>query len=120
VNNPIVVQQEDPIQRKLLLEILGSASDRQIFDLRDFEELVDIISRQNFSLVFMELKIGNKEQIQWLEKQDDYLIGIINRKWEQEQLTPFMEAGLSDYIFKPYQPPRLKQLISKLLTHFHK
>ena len=118
MSDSIVVYQQDPVQRGLLVEIISAGTDQHIYDLGDFDELVDVISRQNFSLVFMELIPGDEDQLQWLGNQDDYVVGIINRKWEGSQLDPFLEAGLSDYIFKPYQPPRLKRIISKLSNHF--
>ncbi len=118
MNRSILVQQKNPTQRSLLVDIINSATSRHVYELSDFEELVEITSRESFIFVFMELEAGNKDQLNWLEDQKDYILGIINRRWEENQLEPFIRAGLADYILKPYQPRRLTDLVENLTGYF--
>ncbi|MGM0380838.1 MAG: hypothetical protein ACQEP7_02530 [bacterium] len=118
MSRSILVQQQNSSQRELLVDIINSTSSRHIYELSSFDELVEISERQSSFLIFTQLEAENEKQVEWLEGEEDYVVGIINRRWEQKQLNPFIEAGLSDYILKPYQPDRLVKLVDNLSTFF--
>ncbi len=118
MSRSILVQQENTSQRSLLVEIIDSATSRHIYEVGSFEELAEISARQSSLFIFMELEAGNEQQLQWLQTQDDHVLGIINRRWEENELEPFISAGLSDYVLKPYQPERLIELVENLTEYF--
>lgn len=111
MTRPIVVQQENDVQRSFLEGIVRRAWPGKTYELPTFDELRELSRQHRFRLVFVELDPGSRSQIEWLDDQPRNVVGIVSWKWEEEQLLPFINAGLSDYILKPYQPERIRRLV---------
>lgn len=111
MTRPIVVQQENDLQRSFLEGVVRRAWPGKTYELPTFDELRELSQQHRFRLVFMELNPDSQAQLKWLREQPQNVVGIVNWKWEQEKLLPFIDAGLSDYILKPYQPERIQRLV---------
>ncbi len=111
MTRPIVIQQGNDVQRSFLEGIVRRAWPGKTYELPTFEELRELSRQHRFRLVFLELSPEAPSQLNWIREQPRNVVGIVNWKWEEQQLLPFIDAGLSDYVLKPYQPERIRHLV---------
>lgn len=109
--HPVVIQESKDSHRDLLSRIVDSTLRGTIHTFGSFEECRAFTDQQRVRFVLMELRPDSDERIDWIRDLPDDVIGVIDWEWSEEQLTPYVHAGLSDYIFKPYQPERIVQLV---------
>ncbi|MFB6357234.1 MAG: hypothetical protein ABEJ65_12055 [bacterium] len=110
MKRPIVIQQKNSTQRRLLSDIVDSSWPYiDVLEIETFQELKQVADHQRFECVFLELAPDIDNQAGWIEQSPDDVIGIINWKWNSAELEPYIAQGLFDFIVKPYQPARIER-----------
>lgn len=109
--HPIVIQESRDSHRDLLARVVDSTFRGTIHTFGSFEQCKTFTDQQRVLFVLMELTPDSDDQIDWVHDFPDEVVGVIDWEWDEQQLTPYVHAGLSDYIFKPYQPEQIVQLV---------
>ena len=111
MEHPLVIQESNPTQRELLSEIIGSTYRGDIHTFELLDDCQQFVDQQRVDGVFLELQPGNDQLVQWVRSVPDMVFGFVDWDWTEQQLRPYVDAGLDDYLFKPYQPDRIVRLI---------
>lgn len=112
VRKPIVIQESNPTQRALLHDIVDDAYRGPVQTFEPFEECRQFVEQRRVALLFLQLIPADGERVQWIGEFPDPTVGVVNWEWSEEDLERFVQAGLDDYVFKPYQPERLTDLVN--------
>jgi hypothetical protein len=112
MSRPILIEQKKNGQGSLLDRIVRNYSRREVHLISSGEELYEVTERQNYFAVYFEPRSGSREQLDWLNNYPGYIIGVVNRKVNEDFLKPFIESGMDDFIYKPYQPERIGKQIN--------
>jgi len=110
LNQPIVIQQSDHTQGEILREIVDSAYRGPVHLFHSIEECQEFLDHQQIIVAYVDLNPGDDVK-QWIRECPDDVIGLINREWTEDDIEAFVDAGLSDYVFKPYQPDRIRRQV---------
>ncbi len=111
MSRPILIEQKKNGQGSLLERIVKNYSRREVHLIFGGEELYEVTERQNYFAVYFEPRLAQRDQLYWLNNYPGYIIGVLNRKINEDFLKQFIEAGMDDFIYKPYQPERIGRQI---------
>ena len=83
------------------------------------EEALDLISKESFDIVFLDLKLEGMDGIEVLarikEIDPEIPIVMITAYGSITTAVEAMKKGASDYLLKPFEPDELSMLIEKIL-----
>ena len=112
---PLVIFSQNKTRSGLLREIIDTVYPGPIHQFSQFTEIPPFVENERPWLIYMELKPGDQQYIDWVRGVEDDVIGLISWEWEQQQVHQYVEAGIYDYIFMPPQPAQIVEQIEHLL-----
>ncbi|MFP4686795.1 MAG: hypothetical protein ACLFN5_01650 [bacterium] len=107
MSTPVLIQHRKSAQGELLQQIIRKYTRRDVFLVSESAELYEVTGHQNYFAVYFEPDFDFEKQLNWLKKYPGLTVAVVNRKVESEQLKSLIDAGIDDYIYKPYQPERI-------------
>lgn len=113
MEQPIVIQQSNQTQGEFLETLIESTYRGPVHFFEQMDECRQFLSRHRVQLIYLELREDSEELVEWIRDIPDEVIGMINWEWQEDALNRYLDAGVSDYIFKPYQPERVIQQVKR-------
>jgi len=115
---PILVADDEAVVREALKDWLREGG-YEVATAEDAEQALEIIGRQEFGVVVLDLKLPGKDGIEVLKEaraQRPNLKAIIITAYpSRETAAEAVKAGAIDYLTKPFVPSALEQLIEGVL-----
>lgn len=109
-NPPLALIQQHSLQRKLLKDLLESAWKGSVYHFSDRSEFTEVQETRRFGMVFFELS-GDLDTLRTvLEDWSCPAVAIVGRDEDLEDLPACFDAGLVDFVSKPYQPGEIEEL----------
>ena len=108
---------DDPLVRQLIVDCLGD-HDIHVRALNSGRDIVDIMSRETFDLVILDLKIPGENGMEItsrLRKDSDVPIIMLTGRKDEADRVMGLELGADDYVTKPFSPRELVARIRALL-----
>lgn len=94
--------------QSFLAGLVDSRWPGDVIPCADLAELRQLGSERRFGLIYLELVAPpDDDLLEWIGSQPDPVVGVVNRKWEADQLSPYVENGLADFLYKPLQPAKI-------------
>ncbi|HID31013.1 MAG TPA: sigma-54-dependent Fis family transcriptional regulator [Desulfobacterales bacterium] len=85
----------------------------------DAREALEKLEREEFDLLFVDIKMPGMDGIELLKRvkddQPDVIVVMITAHGSVESAIEAMKAGASDYLMKPFDPEDLELLVEKLV-----
>ena len=85
----------------------------------DAREAVEKLEKEDFDLLFVDIKMPGMDGIELLKKvkedRPDVIVVMITAHGSIESAIEAMKAGASDYLMKPFDPEDLELLVEKLV-----
>ncbi len=115
-DKPILIVDDEPIMRESLSDWLGSQG-YDVATAGDGEQALEMIKRQDFGVVVMDLRLPGADGIKVLKEARKFkpeLKGVIITAYPSvSSSTRAIRTGAYDYLVKPFAPEELEQLIKK-------
>jgi CheY-like chemotaxis protein len=119
----ILVVDDDEMNRRMMRLIL-TREDHQIELASDGYEACDLAASQRFDIILMDLQmpemggVETSRRIRALEKgsKDSYIVAL-TASYLPEKGSELFEAGIDNYIAKPFDVEHLRQILSYGLDH---
>jgi two-component system, chemotaxis family, chemotaxis protein CheY len=114
----ILLADDDNLMRTLVNVSLGSAKGVEIVEAVDGDQAWHLLSRQQFDAVVLDWHMPGKsglELVQAVRAQGSNVpIVMITGESNRERVVEAIQAGISEYVIKPFD---FKLLLSKLAKH---
>ena len=114
----VLVVEDEAIVRESLRDWLGEGG-YEVATAEDGEQALEIIGRQEFGVVVLDLKLPGKDGVEVLKEarsqRPDLKAIIITAYPSAETAVEAMKAGAIDYLTKPFAPDTLERLIEEAL-----
>lgn len=118
MSKPILLVEDETIVRESLKDWLTDEG-YEVVTAEDGEKALEIIGKQEFGIVVLDLKLPGKDGIQVLKEargQIPTLKAVIITAYPSvETAVEATKAGAIDYLVKPFAPESLEQLIKEAL-----
>ena len=118
VSKPILVVDDEPIVRESIRDWLKDTG-YQVLTAETGEEALEIIERQDFSIMVLDIRLPGKTGITVLKEvkaQRPWIKSIIITAYPSAETTDeAMKLGAVDYLIKPIAPDDLERLIRETL-----
>lgn len=118
MSKPILLVEDETIVRESLKDWLTEEG-YEVTTVEDGEQALEIIGRQEFGIVVLDLKLPGKDGIQVLKEAREQVPNlkavIITAYPSIETAVEATKAGAIDYLVKPFPPESLEQLIKEAL-----
>jgi len=115
---PILLVEDETIVRESLKDWLTDEG-HEVVAVEDGEQALEIIGRQEFGVVVLDLKLPGKDGIQVLKEakeQTPTLKAIIITAYPSvDTAVEATKAGAMEYLIKPFSPEALEQLIEQAI-----
>jgi two-component system OmpR family response regulator len=108
---------DDPSVRQMIADYLGD-NDIQVTTLASGRELADVMTREMFDLVILDLKLPGEDGMriaQNLRSQSAIPILMLTGRTDEADRVMGLELGADDYLTKPFSPRELLARIRALL-----
>jgi len=116
---PILVVEDEAIVRESLKDWLQDDG-YEVVTAEDGEQALEVIGKQDFGVVILDLKLPGKDGVQVLKEaktQRPSLKAVIITAYPSvETATEAMKSGAIDYIPKPFSPEDLEKIIEGILA----
>jgi len=103
--------------RKIILRSLQSVGITDVVEAADGSEAVNLFAPDNFDMVLTDWNMPGKtglEVVQDIRKQDTKIpIIMVTTEAEKGRVLAAIQAGVSDYLVKPFTADTLKEKLEK-------
>jgi DNA-binding LytR/AlgR family response regulator len=111
----VFIAEDEMPARELLVDYLMMRPELKLAGIaRNGEEALEKLSRRDFDLVFMDIRLPCLSGIEVLERLKKIPYLVITTAYEQYAVRAF-EVGASDYLLKPYSVERFNRSVEKFL-----
>jgi len=115
----IIVEDEAPT-RDLITRLVLERTELKLAGIaRDGEEALDLMRKENFELVFLDINLPRLSGFEALEKLEKTPYIIFTTALEDRAVDAF-EYGAIDYLLKPYSKERFHKAVDRALEFFKK
>jgi len=118
VSRPILIVDDEPIVRESIRDWLKDAG-YQVMTAESGEEALEMIERQDFSVMILDVRLPGKTGITVLKEvktlKPEIKSIIITAYPSTELAAEAMKLGAVDYLIKPIAPDDLERLIRETL-----
>ncbi|MBR7553067.1 response regulator transcription factor [Allobacillus sp. GCM10007491] len=119
MNQTILVVEDDPVNRKLVKNILLE-NGYFVVEAADGEEAKEVFLREHPCMIILDLmlpKLSGEEVCQWVRKQERNEVSIImlSAKASTEDRINGLRLGADDYLVKPFDPEELLAHVEAVL-----
>lgn len=119
VSKPILIVDDEPIVRESIADWLKDAG-YQVATAETGEEALELIEKQDFSVVILDIRLPGKTGIKVLEEvkalKPEIKSIIITAYPTVELATEAKKLGAIDFLIKPIAPDDLERLIRETLA----
>ena len=113
----VLVADDSSTMRKIILRSLNAAGVSSVVEAADGEEAVGLFNPGNFDLVLTDWNMPGKtglEVTQEIRKKDaDVPIIMVTTEAEKTRVLEAIQAGVSDYLVKPFTADTLREKLEK-------
>ena len=113
----LVVDDEKNIRRAMSLAL--ESMDHEVATASTRKETLEVLRRTSFSVVFLDLKLGQENGLKLLEEihqiAPSAAVIIITAYASIETAVEAIRQGAFDYLPKPYTPEQIRQLLNRLI-----
>ena len=114
----VLVADDSSTMRKIIIRSLQAAGVPDSVEAKDGEEAVDRFKEGGIDLVLTDWNMPNKsglEVVQEIRAMDKQVpIVMITTETEKRRVVEAIQAGVSDYLVKPFDSDTLREKLSKL------
>lgn len=110
-----VIDDERPARKELVHQILDAMPDSQIEEADSGASAIELISRQTFDLLFVDINLGDMEGTTLAAAARRILPDaqiVFATAYSQYGVRAF-ELGVNNYILKPFDPDRVRRVLEK-------
>jgi two-component system chemotaxis response regulator CheY len=115
----VLVADDSGVMRKIIIRALNSCGITDIVEAADGAEAVARFKEHQFDLVMTDWNMPNKTGLEAVQEiratGSDIPIIMITTEAETSRVREAIQAGVSDYLAKPFDNDLLKQKIDKLV-----
>ena len=116
----VLVADDSGTMRKIIIRSLQAIGASETVEARDGAEAVALFKPGEFDLVLTDWNMPNKtgpDVVREIREQDaDVPIVMITTEAEKRRVLEAIQAGVSDYLIKPFESDALRQKVGKLVT----
>ncbi len=113
----VLVADDSSTMRKIILRSLQAVGVSEVTEAADGDEAVDKFNPGDFDLVLTDWNMPGKnglEVTQEIRKKDDKIpIIMVTTEAEKSRVMEAIEAGVSDYLVKPFTAETLREKLEK-------
>jgi two-component system chemotaxis response regulator CheY len=113
----VLVADDSSTMRKIILRSLSAVGIPSAIEAADGEEAINLFQPGEFDLVLTDWNMPRKnglEVIQEIRKQDtDVTIIMVTTEAEKSRVLEAIQAGVSDYLVKPFTADTLREKLEK-------
>jgi two-component system, chemotaxis family, chemotaxis protein CheY len=120
---PVLVVDDKPIMLDILVRILTRIGFNSINVVEDGNEAFEILRQKSFGLIISDLHMAPVSGLELLRsiRNDDRLRSIpfllMSGEGDPLTITHAKQAGLDNFILKPFTPAALEQKLTEILLH---
>ena len=112
----ILVADDDPLMRTFIVVSIGSAGETT--EAVDGDEALTLLEQDSFDLALIDWDMPGRNGLDVIRtiraKGSQVPIIMVTGKAEREQVVQALEAGVSDYLIKPFESSALRKKLDKL------
>lgn len=100
--------------------------DVQMFEATDGNKAIAVLKKNNIDIILSDWEMpemSGEELLQWVRSQDQYNktpFVMVSSRGDKEHIVKAIEAGVSDYLTKPFTPEELLKKVAKQLAKIGK
>lgn len=119
----ILIVDDSPLIRRFIRKAAGVAGldDGRIFEAANGQLALDAIAEQAIDIVFLDLNMPVMDgeaflrNIRSTKQHAELPVVLVSTESNQERLDRLRELGIADYLHKPFEPERLRQLVERIM-----
>lgn len=112
-----LVVDDSGVMRKIVIRALKAAGVTDVTEAADGEEALQIYSPGQFDVVLTDWNMPNKNGLEVLQGiravDSDVTVIMITTEAEKKRVLQAIEAGVTDYLTKPFEQDALLQKVQK-------
>lgn len=116
----VLVADDSGTMRKIIIRSLNAVGIKSVVEAADGEQAVAMFKPNTFDLVLTDWNMPGKtglEVIQEIRTQDTKVpIIMITTEAEKRRVLEAIQAGVTDYLVKPFTPDTLREKLDKHMT----
>ena len=111
----VLVADDDPLMRTFIVVSIGSAA--EVTEAVDGDEALKLLEQHSFDLAIIDWDMPGTNGLDVIRtiraKGSQVPIVMVTAKAEREQVVQALQAGVSDYLIKPFESSVLRQKLNK-------
>ncbi len=122
-NIKILLVEDSKVARKMQVKVLGELGFNNVITAEDGQDALDKLQQEEgIELIISDWNMPNKDgyellcQVRANEESKEIPFIMATARGEKKQAAAAVEAGVSNFITKPFSPVELKELIDETLT----
>jgi len=116
----VLIADDSGVMRKIVRRAVEGAGLSDIVDAADGQQALELFNQQSFDLVLTDWNMPEKNGIELLRdirsQGSQVPVILITTEAEKNRVVEAVEAGVSDYLTKPFEKQALVQKIEKQLA----
>lgn len=117
MNARVLVADDSSTMRKIILRSLEAVGVTDSTEAQDGTEAVQLFRSGEFDVVLTDWNMPGKtglEVVQEIRRQDAHVpIIMVTTEVEKQRMTQAVQAGVSDYLVKPFTPDTLRRKLQE-------
>ncbi len=119
MSQKVLVADDSGVMRKIIVRSLNAFNVTDIMEAPDGAQAWDLFQKNPFSLVLTDWNMPNMSGIELLRairgSGSDVPVILVTTEAEKTRVLEAIEAGVSDYLVKPFEPEVLRTKLEKFL-----
>ena len=119
MSTKVLVADDSGVMRKIIVRALNSCGVDDIVEAIDGTEAIELFGGDGFDLVLTDWNMPNKNGLELIQEiratGSDVPIIMITTEAEKKAVLQAIQAGVSDYLTKPFEASDLSAKIEKLV-----
>ena len=121
MNFSVLVCDDSTVARKQLVRCLNECIDADIKQAKNGKEALELMKTQSFDLLCLDLTMPEVDGVQVLEaikaQKIECFVLVISADIQEKMKLRVTQLGAIDFIHKPIDKPRLKEVLHKFGIH---
>jgi len=117
----VLVADDSGTMRKIIIRSLNAVGISDVTEAADGQQAIDRFGEGQFDLVLTDWNMPNKTGLQVIEeirvKDSQVPIIMVTTEAEKRRVLEAIQAGVSDYIIKPFDADTLRAKLDKVLEN---
>ncbi len=118
----ILIVDDSKFMRKMLSDILGKNGHEIVGEAENAKEAVEFCEKLNPDVVTLDMVMDEVDGVDaisglkaMLKMNPKIKVVMISSMSQEDMIKEFIQAGASDFIVKPFQPPKVVEVIESAL-----